>query len=69
MADPSWLAYLKEWPGLLIAGFSLWILGKVMFRLIDFSLGLLRESTEQRVLLTEAISLLRQLCQRNKGGG
>ena len=69
MTDPSWLQYLKEWPGLLIAGFCLWILGKVLFKLIDFSLGILKDNAENRVLLTEAITLLRQLCSKGRAGG
>ena len=69
MSDPSWLSYLKEWPGLLLSAAVIIALIKIILKLIENNSKMLEGATEQRVVLSEVVSLLRTLCARGDGKG
>ena len=66
--DLSWIEKLQI-PGLILAGMVIWLLFKLIMKGLDFCMGLLQQVSEQRTVLTEVVTLLRQLCFRVKGGG
>jgi hypothetical protein len=64
----EWIDRLQA-PGLILAGAVIYLLYKLLMRLVDFCMQSLQHQAEQRATLNEAIGLLRQLCSKAKLGG
>jgi hypothetical protein len=63
--DISWIERLQV-PGLIISGVVIVLLFQLMGKLVAFLFDMQKQRTEERVLLSDMTSMLRQLCQRGE---
>ena len=58
---------LFEVPGLLLAAGVIWMLFRLLSRIVDQESERLHQRTEERALMAEMATMLRQLCRADRG--
>ena len=59
---------LFEVPGLLLAAGVIWMLFRLLSRIVDQESERLHQRTEERALMAEMATMLRQLCRIDRDG-